>query len=191
MIDGLSPVPRISQKTKEIVKNKLNNLQQSYEYLSSIDKNYMRNISSNDKYRIEKAYEIYVETKLTPSEFFDQNKPKPIIDNLDIFEIETDVEILRKRIKRRTNIMISSGLVDEVLYLEKNYTRKPNCMGSIGIVETLGYLDGKLTKQQLEDEIYIHTAQLAKRQRTFNKSQFNGIYKETLQNLEKKILSVV
>ena len=190
MIDGLSKVPKISDKTKKIVKDRLKNLKRSYEYLLSIDMNYMRNISINDKYRIEKAYEIYIETKLTPTRFFSKNKPESIIKDIDIFEIETDVNILRDRIKSRTNKMILNGIIDEVIYLEKQYSRLPNCMSSIGIIETLDYLDGKIDKKQLLELISIHTSQLAKRQRTFNKSQFKNVYKDRLENLETKIISI-
>ena len=62
LCEGLSKVPTISQKTKEIVSNELINITKSYEYLVSIDKNYMSRIDKNDKYRIEKALEIYHET---------------------------------------------------------------------------------------------------------------------------------
>ena len=86
--------------------------------------------------------------------------------------------------------MILDGLIDEVIFLEKKYTRTPNCMNSIGIVESLDYLDGKIYKKQLEELISIHTAQLAKRQRTFNKSKFKNIYKDKLENLENKIISI-
>ncbi len=191
MIDGLSYTPKISNQTKQIAQEKLKHMDDTYKMLLEVDNDFIAKISSTDKYRIQKVLEIYIETKMIPSEYFFKNKPKPIIDNLKIFEIQTEVGILRDRIKQRTKQMLQNGIIDEVIKLEKLYTRRPSSMRSIGIVETLGYLDGKLTKQQLEDEIFIHTAQLAKRQRTFNKSQFNGIYKETLQNLEKKILSVV
>jgi len=130
-----------------------------------------------------------METKLTPSLYFAQNKPEPIIENLDIYEIETDVEVLRERIKNRTQMMLKDGIIDEVIGLEKEYTRAPNCMGSIGIVETLQYLDSKINKKELEELISIHTAQLAKRQRTFNKSQFTNVKKESLEKIEKIILS--
>jgi tRNA dimethylallyltransferase len=189
LCEGLSKVPPISKKSKEIVKNKLNNITKSYEHLLSIDKNYMSKIASNDKYRIEKALEIYHETGLTPSKFFEQNKPEPIIRDLQIFQIDTEVELLRKRITQRTQQMIKNGIIDEVIYLEKKYTRAPNCMKSIGIVEVLEYLDGKIDKNKLEELISIHTAQLAKRQRTFNKSQFINVTKEKLENLENIILN--
>lgn len=190
LCEGLSKVPTISEQTKEIVKEELNNITKSYEHLVSIDKNYMSKIDRNDKYRIEKALEIYHETKLTPSDFFEQNKPEPIIKDLQIFQIDTEVALLRKRISQRTKQMIANGIIDEVIYLEKKYTRSPNCMKSIGILEVLDYLDGKIDKAKLEEVISIHTAQLAKRQRTFNKSQFHNITKENLENLEQLILNI-
>lgn len=190
LCEGLSKVPPISDTTKEIVKDELSSITKSYEHLLSIDKNYMSKIDKNDKYRIEKALEIYHETKLAPSKFFEQNKPEPIIKDLQIFQIDTQVELLRKRISLRTKQMIKNGIIDEVIYLEKKYTRTPNCMKSIGIIEVLEYLDGKIDKSKLEELISIHTAQLAKRQRTFNKSQFKNIIKENLENLEKLILKL-
>ncbi len=191
MIDGLSPCPKLTDSTKKIVKQKMLDLPKVYADLVLKDNLYMNNISSNDKYRIEKALEIYIQTGLIPSVYFEQNKPVPIIKDINIFEIDTDVNELRKRIKLRTNLMIKDGIIDEVILLEKKYSRKPNCMNSIGINETLDYLDGKIDKKQLEEQIFVHTAQLAKRQRTFNKSQFIGINKENLKKIEKKILTMV
>jgi len=95
-----------------------------------------------------------------------------ITDNLAIYEIEVNREVLRERIKKRTDLMLKQGLIEEVYYLEKKYTREPNCMKSIGIKEVLSYLDGEYGKTEMKEKIVIHTAQLAKRQRTFNRSQF-------------------
>ena len=192
MIDGLSITPIITEDNKKIIKNELVDLNKIYKKLTSIDKKYMSNIASNDKYRIEKALGIYIQTSLSPTEYFDNNKPTPVIKNrknLKIFEIETDVELLRERIKTRTNKMINNGLIDEIIALEEKYTRAPNCMNSIGIIETLDYIDGKIDKNKLSELITIHTSQLAKRQRTFNKGQFMNVIKDSLENIEKKILS--
>ena len=147
--------------------------EEAYKLLVSIDPIYMQKIEQNDKYRIEKAYMIYKHSQLSPSQFFLENPKKPIIPDLPIFEIMWDTEELRERIKLRTKLMIKEGVIDEVIYLEKKYTRLPNCMSSIGIIETLAYLDGKLTRDELEEKISVNTARLAKRQRTFNRSQFN------------------
>ena len=84
--------------------------------------------------------------------------------------------------------MIESGLIDEVIFLEKTYTKKPNCMASIGIVETLEYLDGKLTKEELEEKISSNTVKLAKRQNTFNKSQFTNKTSNIIEDLNSDII---
>jgi len=189
LVYGISKLPKISLETKSIVEQKLLDLKSSYEFLKSIDEKYMGKIASTDKYRIEKALEIYYETKLAPSKYFENNKPIPIIDNIKIYQIDMDIEVLRTRIRLRTKKMLEDGLIQEVKYLEKKYTREPNCMSSIGIIETLSYLDGEISLKELEELISIHTGQLAKRQRTFNKSQFKNVIKDSLENLENKILN--
>ena len=160
----------------------------AYELLYSLDKQYMQKIEKNDKYRIEKAYTIYKQSGLTPSEYFEKNQKTPIAKDLKIFEIVWEKEELKKRIALRTNMMVKSGLIDEIIYLEKKYTRAPNCMSSIGVVETFEYLDGKLTKAQLEEKIALNTAKLAKRQNTFNKSQFTDKTTNIIKDLNLDIL---
>jgi len=191
LTDGLSKTPEISQKTNEIVQNELKDLQNLYSKLIKIDNEYMSKIASNDKYRIEKASQIYFETNLTPSEYFLQNQPNPLAADLSIFEIKTDPDILRDRIKKRTKIMLNDGLIDEVISLDQEYTRAPNCMSSIGISETFEYLDSRITRDELENLISTHTAQLAKRQRTFNKSQFKNVQKANLSDMNDLILSSI
>ncbi len=91
---------------------------------------------------------------------------------------------LDKEISKRTQKMCESGLIDEVCYLEQKYTRLPHSMGSIGIVEVLDFLDAKITKEEMQELICIHTAQLAKRQQTFNRTQFDNITSSPLEELE-------
>jgi len=186
LISGLSNIPEISQETYSIVKEKLKDLQACWELLFELDNQYMKNISPSDRYRIEKALLIYEASKLTPSKWFEANPPKPIIENLPIYNIEVDREVLRERIKKRTLKMAESGLIDEVCRLEQRYTRLPHSMNSIGIVEVLEYLDGKVTKEQMIENISTHTAQLAKRQQTFNRTQFENIISAPLEELSNK-----
>jgi len=189
LLQGLSPLPKIDSKVEKLVEEKLKNLEFTYKYLSNLDYLYMKNIDSKDKYRIEKALLIYEASNTTPSEWFKKNPPIPIIEDLEIYNIDVGREILRDRISKRTKKMFNLGLIDEVCYLEQKYTRRPNSMGSIGIVEVLEYLDANVTKEQMLENISTHTAQLAKRQQTFNKTQFKNITNASLQELEKVILS--
>ncbi len=71
--------------------------------------------------------------------------------------------------------MVENGLIDEVKYLREKYGTEINPMKSIGIKETLEYLDGEYDMNKMIEWVSIHTAQLAKRQRTFNRTQFQGV----------------
>lgn len=163
-------------------------LNDAYNLLYSLDKDYMQKIEPNDKYRVEKAYSIYKQSGLTPSQYFLKNPKIALSPKLPIFEILWEKDELINRISLRTKQMIKSGLIDETIYLEKKYTRAPNCMSSIGIVETLEYLDGKIDKKSLEDKIIQNTLKLAKRQNTFNKGQFTNRVSNIIPSLNSEII---
>ncbi len=189
MIDGLSPKILPSIQTIKRVEDRLQNLDDAYLFLSDHDITYANRISSSDSYRIQKWYEIYFEVGLSATDFFAKNRKEPLISNIDIFDIEIDRDILRDRISQRTSIMIDSGLIDEIFYLEKKYGRLPRSMKAIGIIETLDYLDGKIDIETLKLLIITHTIQLAKRQETFNRSQFPNLNKNIKKDLKNIIIS--
>ncbi|HHD81006.1 MAG TPA: tRNA (adenosine(37)-N6)-dimethylallyltransferase MiaA [Campylobacterales bacterium] len=173
LIDGISPMPTISEKSYQLTQELCQNIKEAHNMLYIIDKEYMQNIETTDYYRIEKMLNLYFETGLTPTEYFLSNPPQPtIIESLPIYEIVLDRDMLRDRIRIRTQKMLDMGLIDEVAFLEKKYTQAPNCMKAIGIREVLDYFNGIYSVDELREKIIINTARLAKRQRTFNSSQF-------------------
>ena len=189
LIEGVSELPNISENSKRETRKHLLDLSKAYNFLHTLDPMYMSKIESNDSYRIEKALNIYFETNMIPSEYFSNNPPVPTIKSpLPIYQIEWDRDILRERIALRTKIMVEDGLIDEICMLEKKYTRKPNCMKAIGIKETLAYLDGIYSKDEMIEKISTNTARLAKRQKTFNNSQFKNVIKGSIEDLEKILL---
>lgn len=190
LLEGISSLPTISPQTKHKTQTYLKSLHDAYEWLKDLDPWYMSQIASNDSYRIEKALNIYLETSFVPSEYFKHFPPKPTIKATpSIYQIAVDKDTLRSRIALRTKQMIENGLIDEICGLEKKYTRRPNCMKAIGIKETLAYLDGVYDKKMLHEKITVHTAQLAKRQTTFNRSQFDNTINRNAEELEKIILN--
>jgi tRNA dimethylallyltransferase len=189
LLHGISELPSISEQAKQKSNDLLQNVEEAHQFLYSIDKEYLQSITIHDRYRLEKMLNLYFQTEMTPSEYFKANPPKSVIsEKLPIYEIAVEREVLRKRITRRTSQMLKAGLIDEVFYLEKNYTRKPNAMRSIGIKEVLSYLDGQYTKFEMKTKIITHTAQLAKRQRTFNNSKFTDKISLSLEELHKLLL---
>jgi len=173
MIEGLSNIPEYSQETIVKTQEIMTDLIAAHQMLCTVDPQIMEKITSGDTYRIEKMMLLYLETGMAPSAWFKEHPPLPIITDCPILDLKIDREVLRQKIALRTDLMIRSGLIDEVASLERLYGRVPNSMKAIGIVETLAYLDGKITKTELQELISTHTAQLAKRQQTFNAHQFS------------------
>ncbi len=188
MTNGLSKEISYSneslQKTKEILKD----IEKAYLFIKKKDIKFASKITKRDRFRMEKWFNLFFEKEITLTKFFEQNPPKKIIENIPIFNIEVDRDVLRQRVKERTKNMIKKGIVDEAFYLEKKYTRAINPMKSIGIKESLEYLDGFLTLKELEDKIISNTMRLAKRQRTFNKTQFHSIKSAPIDILKKEII---
>ena len=190
LIDGVSELPLINEETKKETNTLLLDLPKAYHLLQKIDPIYMSTIESKDRYRIEKALNIYLETGMSPSDYFNENPPLPTITSpLPIYQIVWERELLRKRIAARTRLMIDQGLIDEICRLEQTYTRAPNCMKAIGIKETLAYLDGHYNKELMIEKITTNTSRLAKRQKTFNNSQFDNVIKGSVEALEKILLT--
>ena len=188
LLEGISDLPAISPQSRIKTKQALQSLTDSYAMLAALDPKTMQQIKPADRYRIEKALDIYFETGLTPSDYFAQHPPKPVIEEkLPIYQITIERALLKERIDRRTQHMIKTGLIDEVCILEHCYGRTPNSMKAIGIKETLAFLDGAYSKAVLGEQISTHTAQLAKRQNTFNNSQFDVTFSGSVEEIYRQI----
>ena len=76
---------------------------------------------------------------------------------------------LQSRIARRTQAMLSQGLVREVDSLTARYGVELEVLKSPGYAEISRYLNGQLTLAEAEELINLHTRQLARRQITWFK----------------------
>ena len=84
--------------------------------------------------------------------------------------------------------MLEAGLIDEAKFLFNKYKSEPKPLKSIGLKECKQFLDKEISQNELEELIATHTAQLAKRQRTFNRSQFEKKFVGDLDQIRSEIL---
>ena len=95
-----------------------------------------------------------------------------------IFELRLERDELRSRILARTKKMLYDGLLDEAHTLFANYDKELKALKSIGLKECGQFLCGQIKSQnELCELISTHTAQLAKRQRSFFNSNFKNSIK--------------
>lgn len=159
MMDGLSA--RIEERQSSLGNDEI------YTLLKQIDPEFKS--EKNDTYRLRKWLSIYENTGELPSVFLKRTQKKPVIENLLIYEITWDKKLLRENIAKRTKTMLQHGLIEEAKYLFRNFNPSLKPLNSIGLKECKSFLDQKISLSDLENLINTHTAQLAKRQRTFNK----------------------
>ena len=87
-----------------------------------------------------------------------------------VFMLVREKEDLVRRIRKRIDMMLDMGLIDEVKRLrEKGLEQNPQTATVIGYRETVEYLDGKITVDELKTMIEKDTLMLMKKQQTFFK----------------------
>lgn len=88
----------------------------------------------------------------------------------NFFYIALDMprDVLYDRINKRVDIMVSKGLIEEVIKLkEMGYHRNLQSMQAIGYKEIFDYLEGDLSLQDSIDLIKRNSRRYAKRQLTW------------------------
>lgn len=127
---------------------------------------------------------------LAPSIWLAKNTAAPLIKKLCIFELTWGRDELRARIFARTKQMLDDGLLNEAQTLFNSYNKELKALKSIGLKECGEFLSGEIKSQnELYELISTHTAQLAKRQRTFFNSNFKNSIKINANEAYEKILN--
>jgi len=190
LLEGLSTFPKLTQEQKITIQEKIKGFptqESRFMYLNSIDKT--TKIHPNDAYRTNKALEIYFSTSLTPTQYFQQNPPIPLLKNCEIYEILLCKEELKENITKRTHLMLQKGLIEEATTLLNDFGNTHQWAKSIGIKEVGQFLKGVILKEHLQSLITTHTLQLAKRQKTFNRTQFQEHFCGSTQEISQMLLS--
>ena len=144
-----------------------------YEHLKKIDEKSALQLHQNNRRRILRAIEIYENTGQKKSEIIERQKHKCLYDAYFV-GLTIERSLLHQRINDRVDLMKRLGLEDEVHQLyQKGLTRDYQSMKGIGYKEWFDYFDGKITKDEVYENIKLHTRQYAKRQYTWFKNQFD------------------
>ncbi len=161
-------------------------LEKLYEKAKAIDEEAMKKISQNDRKRICRVLEIYHSTGKTKTELEKESRKGPEFDYL-LFGINMDRDKLYERINKRVDIMIETGLVDEVKELINKYEELPTAMQGLGYKEVVEYLNGATTKEEMIEKIKMETRRYAKRQLTWFRKYENMIWLNGLENVQNNI----
>jgi tRNA dimethylallyltransferase len=157
-IPRVSPQPELRSQLEALGQNQL------YSFLSQVDPLATKKIHPRDRVRTLRALEVFYVTGIPISQQQGEYPP-----DYPIWQIGLDgaPELLERRIRERTEIMLEKGLVTEVENLCLKYGWNLPLLDTLGYQEIKEYLLGNISLSAAIDLIVIHTRQFAKRQRTW------------------------
>lgn len=164
LLHGLADVPATPAEVREAV-SALSSEQQ-YSELLKVDPTTAARLNPRDTQRVSRALEIFRITGKPPSEFFAQHAFQEAEVVSIVIVICRPRDELYRRIDLRARQMLEHGLLEETAEILKKY-------GPLQALETLGYkqacdyLEGRISRDDLESEIAMHTRRFAKRQMTY------------------------
>lgn len=164
--NGLDLIPDISSETR----NKVNEIYEKgglvalQSEVEKVDPEYFKIVDRQNPRRLQRAIEVFLQTG-KPYSTFRKNKHVDRDFNIIKAALLWDRDELIKRINKRVDNMMESGLLDEV---KSVYDRRHlNSLNTVGYKELFEYLDGDTSLEQAVEQIKINTRQYAKRQMTW------------------------
>lgn len=143
--------------------------------LEEVDANQAKKIHPNNRKRVIRALLIYYNQQANKSSIIDKQSHQLQYDAL-IFCADLDKNVLKQRIDARVDTMIEQGLETEIRQAFSLADWDLSSMAAIGVKEWRGYFEGNHSLSETIDTIKTKTKQFAKRQRTWFKHQFDGIW---------------
>lgn len=164
---GLDPIPTDPELQLKLRKElEENGLEPLLEELQEKDPAFFSEVDTQNPVRILRALEVIRLTGKTFSSWRKKQTPERPFEVLR-FVIDHPREILYDRINKRVDLMIETGLINEVKSVE-NY-RHLTALQTVGYKEVFDYFDGKYTLEACIEKIKQHTRNYAKRQITWFK----------------------
>ena len=156
------------------IREKYENLAKTYgnEYVYNIlkecDLESASKLHYNDLKRVIRALEIYELSGNTKNQNNETKTEAPVLKNPLIIGLNFDRTMLYNKINQRVDIMLDSGLINEVKKLiDMSYSEDLQSMKAIGYKEIISYLSNECTLDEAVDKIKQHTRNYAKRQLTY------------------------
>lgn len=140
-----------------------------YQRLQEVDPISAKKINPHDTQRIQRALEVFQATKKPLSSLISSSYIKSEFSFINLILVPENRSWLHERINERFQLMLESGLIDEVQNLITKWQLTPNLpsMRCVGYRQVFAYLSGELTYADMLAKGCAATRQLAKRQLTW------------------------
>ncbi|MDN3667110.1 tRNA (adenosine(37)-N6)-dimethylallyltransferase MiaA [Algibacter miyuki] len=187
--NGLDHFPEVEPSIREALNKSLqdNGLEHLKTQLKELDNTSYNTIAIDNPHRVIRALEICIGTGKPYASFLNKEKNKRNFKTITI-GLTADRELIYDRINQRVDIMVNSGLIEEVKTLVPY--KNLNALNTVGYKEIFNYLDQTWTLEFAISEIKKNTRRFAKRQLTWFKKKEGTLWFDYKSDLEPIIDSI-
>ena len=173
VINGLAPIPKLTEETKIKSLLKLNEVGfHNFKKINiKIDSQFVA--KNHDKHRLLRLYGVFLQTKKNISYWHKKPREGSVKKNIYSFLINLDRKLIYKRCEVRFDYMLENGAIDEVKKLHNlNIDRSLPIAKSLGVKWLLSYLDKKISFEDAVSLSKRDTRRYVKRQITWFSHNF-------------------
>ncbi|MFB9056463.1 tRNA (adenosine(37)-N6)-dimethylallyltransferase MiaA [Mariniflexile ostreae] len=186
---GLDHFPEMDPSIRESLNNELETkgIASLQNQLKTLDIQTYNTIAIDNPHRVIRALEICIGSGKPYSSFLNKGKVKRNFKTITV-GLTADREVIYKRINQRVDIMIESGLLEEVKSLLP--FQHLNALNTVGYKELFQHLNGAWSLDFAVSEIKKNSRRFAKRQLTWFKKNEETLWFDFETPLEDIILSI-
>ncbi|WP_295202862.1 tRNA (adenosine(37)-N6)-dimethylallyltransferase MiaA [Sediminibacterium sp.] len=188
--EGIDEMPAIPSAIREniIQLYETNGLQWLQEQVQQKDPIFWQSAEQQNPQRLMRALEFAEATGKSITLFRAGKKAERPFRIIKI-GLEMPRELLNERINQRVDVMMKSGLLEEVKTLFP--FRRLNALQTVGYQEIFDYLEEKTDLKRAVELIKQHTRQYAKRQMTWFKKDSSIHWVNAAENMEEQIKAIL
>jgi tRNA dimethylallyltransferase len=166
--EGMDDMPEIDEALRHLLRSQYsdNGMEWLQQMIKTHDSLYYAKGEILNPQRMLRALEIKLSTGKSVFELYTASKKQRLFNIIKV-GIDIPRPILYNQINKRTDIMMETGLLEEVKLL--NDYRHINALQTVGYKELFDYIDGTVALNKAVDNIKKHTRHYAKRQITWFK----------------------
>ena len=190
VVNGLDDFPEVDKKIRESLMDRLNNegLESLQHELKTKDPEYYKRVDLENPHRLVRALEICQTSGSPYSSFLNQKKANRDFNTIYV-GLSAERETIYNRINERVDLMMASGLLEEVKRLLPY--KSLNALQTVGYKELFTHLKGECDLEFAVEEIKKNTRRFAKRQLTWYRKNQDVLwvdFEEDLNSIIQKIM---
>ena len=175
LVYGLADIPDIDEEVRRRARDACDAMSEGSfrEILKTHDPRAEARIKANDRQRLSRAYEVWLQTGVALSDWQDRTRPVLTEGSYDLEILRPDRDWLYARCDTRLRQMLAEGALDEVRALmAKGLTPDWPILRVLGLGACVAYLNGDLSFDAALAHAQQVTRNYAKRQMTWFRNQF-------------------